>query len=651
MAIPTKNVLTEVNNLPGEEVDFSIGDAAFVMEALSDLYSNKELALVREYSTNARDSHIEAGKEDVPIEVSLPDIYNPYFVVQDFGLGMDERELMDTYTSYGVSTKRATNAVNGMMGFGSKSAISYTNQYTVEAVKDDIKTIAVINKRPDDSVTLKIVSKKPTDDINGVRIIIPVHNHMEFARKARDFYRFWVPGTVLVNGEQPEQAVGEKIDDNLYYSPQRGISYVVMGNVGYRINNPDALFANARMKSISFVAYVPNGAVRFTPSREDLKYDDHTKKTLQSVITDFENKMLIEAKHQIETAADHATAWQLWNNWGIKLGNNLFDGMEYKGRKFIRNFPTPGGYRYQVPSLLGYNPKQNTHVINSWDISSLPETLIVTEITTNLTADIKRKAREYFEHVGLKVKYVLFMPTAPKCEWIPAERMVTWEVLKASIPRAPKKPRSSVNQRPKGLFDYYDNALGQYVNEKEIPAGSKVFYITAADTKRYNRARILNAMDTDEPIVVVKLAMNRLTKFARDYSGATNFIDWAKSKVVIDTDTLLDDKAKEAMLMDERMVEWLDKMEKYTIEDPEWNVKKELRSAETGSAYKNNIAIAESLGMHYEIKRYRPSKTDNSLLIKYPLLTETSARYTGSESTTELVIYINAKYNYLKGTP
>ena len=43
----------------------------------NQLYSDKVLAVIREYSTNAVDAHIEVGKADTPIKVTLPTQMTP----------------------------------------------------------------------------------------------------------------------------------------------------------------------------------------------------------------------------------------------------------------------------------------------------------------------------------------------------------------------------------------------------------------------------------------------------------------------------------------------------------------------------------------------------------------------------------------------
>ena len=72
-----------------EESNYTIDATAKAFSILSDgLYANKIRAVVRELSTNAYDSHIDAGKKDVPFEVHLPNSMEPHFSIRDFGTGL-----------------------------------------------------------------------------------------------------------------------------------------------------------------------------------------------------------------------------------------------------------------------------------------------------------------------------------------------------------------------------------------------------------------------------------------------------------------------------------------------------------------------------------------------------------------------------------
>lgn len=650
--IPNATTLTEVDHLPGVEVDFTIGNPVWVMKNLAKLYSDSTTAPIREISTNAMDSHIMAGRADVPIEVTLPTIIDPYFVVQDYGLGLSEEEVMGIYTRFGDSTKRGSNDVNGMYGFGSKAPIAYTNQFTVEAVKNGIEVHAVISRRPDYSMVLKVVHKRSTDAHNGVKITIPVHNREEFRKKANDFYRFWRPGTVLVDGSQPEQAVGDKIDDNLYFSANPGTSYVVMGNVGYRIANPDALFRNARMSSVSFIAYVEGGAVEHTPSREDLEYTEHTKATLYSVISDFEQKLLVESKKQIEDASDHLEAWKLWNAWGKNIGSKLFLDMEYKGDKIPTHIVFPSATKYRVPNQGGYNPRYNTDRVQSINVDAALNALFITEFdTAALSSDHKRKARQYFEYIGLRATNVVFMKDKLDTPWLPKKNIVTWEDLKNNLPKAAPKPRSTGPRRPKGLFDFITKGGKHYA--KPIGANADLFYITAKDANAYSVKEALINLKADDEVTVVVLAVNRIEKFKRDNFGARDFVTWAKSKIVVDTETLLTPIAKKAMSLGRNTRTWVERLDTSKIDDPKWKEATELMKHRVyTNEYTRNLSLASDLGMRYNIKEYRFENNDDSLTEAYPLLANISYGYnTNKELRNEIITYLNAAYAAKKGKP
>ena len=101
----------------GQTVESMFGisenDSAHILNILrSKLYSNKILAVIREYCSNAYDAHIEVGKNDVPIKVVLPSEYDSNFRVRDYGPGLSEDDIRNIYVMYGASTKRQSNAVS-----------------------------------------------------------------------------------------------------------------------------------------------------------------------------------------------------------------------------------------------------------------------------------------------------------------------------------------------------------------------------------------------------------------------------------------------------------------------------------------------------------------------------------------------------------
>jgi hypothetical protein len=223
-----------------------------------------------------------------------------------------------------------------------------------------------------------------------------------------------------------------------------------MGNVPYRIANPDALFTNTKIRRVNFVAYVDDfktidGAlpVEFTPSREDLAYTDRTKNTLQAIINDFAEQIYAKAQADINKATSHAEAYAKWSHWTGVLGRSMFDDLSYKGDKFKPNFAI-NAKRYRVSA---YRSGSETWAIKEWAVDSMNSTLIITDYPLVLSSTHKKMAKEYAKLKGISVGYLLFTPSTNDsivCPWITRERFVRWDDLKAALPKKrARKLRSS----------------------------------------------------------------------------------------------------------------------------------------------------------------------------------------------------------------
>lgn len=639
--IPAAATMEHINEMPGEETEFSIGDAAWVMESLADLYSDIETATAREYSTNAHDANVEAGY-DGPIEVSLPSMMDPYFVVRDYGLGMSVDTLQQVYTKFGTSTKRESNDFNGMLGFGSKVGAAYTNTFTVTSVHNGHKTVAVIYKKPTGIIAMKVVAQMRVFEPSGTEVRVPVHNWQEFSTKARNFYKFWLPGRVKVDGVEPEHNVGEKITDNLYYSTHWRESYVVMGNVPYRIINPEALFQNTKLSSLNFVAYVDNGDVEFSKSREDLKYTDRTKATLHQIIKDFETQIVSEAKKDIESATNHFDAYCKWSEWTGRLGKRLFDELEFDGDKFMEYFPI-NGMRYQPSSYY----RGSTYRINQWEVGQMDKTLIITEFDPDLTSTHKSKAREYLKLKGISANFIIFTSVKEiKNPWVDQTRLVSWEDVKAAIPKAPRKPRQvnpNIPGRVSGSWDYWTKDA--HASEKPLPKDTKnVYWISVQDNKTYDVRQALAQLESDAVVLIVPA--NRQAKLLRENPQVKEFLKWARSQVVLDGASLLTDDAKKSLRIGYQTREWLRKIEVDKVDDPAFKATADLiaNGKVLTKRYDHNMALAQSLRMWYDVKKHNIEASDDSLVNGYPLLESLRTGYHYNVDKKHLYIYLNAAY-------
>src|ERR1041385_4921102 len=111
---------------------FQIAASAEAFAILSDgLYNDKIKAIIRELSCNAYDSHVAAGKKDIPFDLHLPTPLEPYFSVKDYGVGMSHEQVMELHTTYFGTNKSKSNDFVGALGLGSKSPFCYTDGFTV----------------------------------------------------------------------------------------------------------------------------------------------------------------------------------------------------------------------------------------------------------------------------------------------------------------------------------------------------------------------------------------------------------------------------------------------------------------------------------------------------------------------------------------
>jgi hypothetical protein len=262
---------------------FTIKATAHSFKILSSgLYSNKIKAIIRELSTNALDSHISAGKADIPFEVHLPTMLEPWFSVQDFGTGLSGEDISQIYASYFTSTKTDSNDLVGALGLGAKSPFSYTENFTITAIKDGIKRIysAFINEMGVPSIAE--MNTEATTEGNGVEVKFSVVNRRDydsFKYEAEKVFRYFknkpkVTGTSFTHSTvaytEKDIVPGVHTVNSNY-----GESIALMGNICYPLNisEPDKHFPDTySLLSCGLVLEFNIGELDFAASREELSY-------------------------------------------------------------------------------------------------------------------------------------------------------------------------------------------------------------------------------------------------------------------------------------------------------------------------------------------------------------------------------------------
>lgn len=298
----TTNYSTTIN----KSADFGIEDSdlSHIMGILrSQIYSDKLLAVIREYSTNAVDANTEAGNTN-PISIILPTLADPVLSFRDFGHGLSDEDVCNLYVKYGASTKRSSNDYTGCLGIGCKAGFAYGDSFQVISYTKSHITTWLARIDESQRGTISMLSKEPnTNRPTGtdVRVTIRKDDIDSCVSKAKAFFKYWKVQPHC-NIELEQINIVESTDDwaihsdksgHYQYARNYGGAHLVMGNIRYpidsnqlNINNDAGLLT----KSNSVILYAPLGAVDIAANRESLEYTDRTRNALVAMT----NNMLID---------------------------------------------------------------------------------------------------------------------------------------------------------------------------------------------------------------------------------------------------------------------------------------------------------------------------------------------------------------------
>jgi hypothetical protein len=254
----------------------------FLMRMLSKFYSDGIGSLIRETASNALDSHRELGITD-PIIVSFKQNKdsNYEFSVEDFGMGMDDKDVENVIKKYGKSTKRQSVNQLGAFGLGFKSPLAYTSAFYFIGRKGGMERKWMLYEAEDDQNKIDLLYESSTKERNGVKIIVPVKygDRYDFEAKIKEQLAYFESvyfdcGTSVRNDfiitrtedfQWSELNNDRKLHiclDNVYYPidfPKLGISPINLP-VALRFKLTDGLFP--------------------VPNREQLKYSPEAKKVI-----------------------------------------------------------------------------------------------------------------------------------------------------------------------------------------------------------------------------------------------------------------------------------------------------------------------------------------------------------------------------------
>lgn len=291
-----------------DAVSFGIkeGGMAHIFSVLrNQLYSDKILAVVREYSCNAKDANVEAGKASTPIVVTLPNRLNLNFKVRDVGHGLTENDIHEIYAFYGESTKRNSNAFIGQLGLGSKSAFAYGDNFVINSFVKGTKNS--YNAFIDDSQVGQIVklNSEKTSEPDGVEIVIPVRAEdiSAFVEKAQNFFQHFkikpeIKGATIVFKKDTLLMSGSGWLLNERGDAYDGSTKALMGDVAYPIQTSALNLSHDGdtkiIDNLGLVFEFGIGELEVAASREGLQYSKRTIEAIKARIATVKKEVAVQ---------------------------------------------------------------------------------------------------------------------------------------------------------------------------------------------------------------------------------------------------------------------------------------------------------------------------------------------------------------------
>jgi hypothetical protein len=301
---------------------FSIAMNGKAFKVLSDtLYQNKIGSIVRELSCNAYDAHVAVSKQDTPFLIHLPDNFEPWFSVQDYGIGLSPEAVKTVFTVYFESTKDNSNDSIGAFGLGAKTPFSYTDQFTVTSVFDGIKSIYGMFITASGVPDYKLMASSETNEPNGVEIKLGIKNQ-DFSKVRSEVItqlKYFKVKPNVINGQVIWPGNDYAFDTEDFSLNKRAVygtdSIILQGNVGYPLDNAamsDALStADAhQLKNLSTYGLVLKfniGDIGVTASREGVEY---TPTTVENIRKKFEAVMNYLKPHVESEIKAASTEWE-----------------------------------------------------------------------------------------------------------------------------------------------------------------------------------------------------------------------------------------------------------------------------------------------------------------------------------------------------
>ena len=327
--------------------NFRIKACGKAFRILSDgLYSDKVTAVIRELACNAYDSHVAAGKRDIPFAIHLPNLLEPFFSIRDYGTGISHEDIFTVYQTYFESTKDQSNDFIGVLGLGSKSPLSVTDNFSVTSYYNGMKRVYSVYVNEDDMPTVALMSEAETTEINGLEIKFTANDSYNYMYKAQTVLKhFKVKPIVTGAANFIIPATNYTLSGSGWgIGSYRDGAKAIMGNVIYPINGlPDDIktkFHGLLQSSLNIHFNI--GELEFVASREALSYNHKTNAAIHDKLLTIYRELKEVINKKLEKCE---TRWEAYCLVGELLSGSFsflrsigIDSFEWRGEAITSSY-------------------------------------------------------------------------------------------------------------------------------------------------------------------------------------------------------------------------------------------------------------------------------------------------------------------------
>lgn len=289
----------------------SLDDMDLIMAMTSkELYSNPIGSMIREIVSNAWDANTESGSEEAVIVEADYDLENSGYVltVKDNGIGINEHRMNNVYRLWFKSDKRNDNTKIGGWGLGSKSPLSYREDFELITVADGYKYhYLVYEDFPENKIEPLGKVAQPEGTPTGTTVKIRLKDYSDrynvieqFKKQCAYFDNVFLKETGYNNEFDIFEFKHFKYRE---YCPFDKM-HIILGKVAYPIDF-NQVFDKSEY-SLPF-AQIPIG-IKFdvgeldvTLSREQLKYKNHHKELIRKRVELAVDELIKFAEKQMHT--------------------------------------------------------------------------------------------------------------------------------------------------------------------------------------------------------------------------------------------------------------------------------------------------------------------------------------------------------------